>query len=238
MIKLAIFDLDGTLTKTNKIDSECFIRALEEANGLSEIQTDWAAYPHTSDSGIIRHIFQERFHRLPEFAELFSFKQRFVALLNNCWLADSSRFAAVSGAATALARLRSESDWAVALATGCWRLSALMKLRAAEIEVDGIPATFADDGIAREEILQLAVVKALEYYEQNEFEKIVSIGDAVWDVQTAANLEVAFLGIGSGENAVRLCQAGAGRVIDDFAEYDQFVQSLNEAEIPRVSRVS
>ena len=137
---------------------------------------------------------------------------------------------------TVLTRLRKESYWAVALATGCWKLSALYKLRAAQIEIDNIPAAFADDGIAREEIFRLVVEKALGYYNQNEFDKIVSIGDAAWDVRAAANLKVAFVGIGAGENAAHLRQVGARQVIDDFADYNWFVQFLDKAEIPAINR--
>jgi phosphoglycolate phosphatase-like HAD superfamily hydrolase len=158
--------------------------------------------------------------------------------LHTCCLADPSQFAAIPGAAAALARLKSESGWAVALATGSWRPSALIKLRAADIGVDSIPAAFADDGIAREDILQLAIVKALGHCGQNEFEKIVSIGDAVWDVHTAVKLKVAFLGIGRGESVARLRHAGARQVIDDFTDLDRFMQSLDEAEIPETTGAS
>lgn len=220
------------MTNTSEVDEVCFVKALEDVYALGEIDPDWAAYPHTCDSGIIRDLFQERFNRLPEAAELLRFKQRFVELLSECHLADSSRFAAIAGAAAALERLKGESGWAVALASGSWRASALMKLQAAEIRTDGIPSAFADDGIAREEIVQAAIERALSHHVQDEFEKIISIGDAVWDVRAAGNLKIAFLGIGSAEDAARLRKAGAKQVIDDFTDYDRLMQSLYKAEIP------
>ena len=236
MTKLAVFDIDGTLTDTSRIDSECFVRVLKEEFGLSGIQENWAAYTHTTNSGIIRQIFQERFNRLPQYDELSWLKQRFVELLNESYDADSSPYAAIPGATTILTRLKNESDWAVALATGCWKLSALYKLKYAEIEIDNIPAAFAEDGIAREEIYQSAVEKAHYYYGWNAFEKIVSIGDAVWDVRAAANLNVAFLGIGAGKSANHLLQAGASCAIEDYSDYNRFLQLLNKAEIPAVHR--
>lgn len=138
-LKLAIFDIDGTLTNTNSVDDECFVKALAEAHAITEIDRDWGAYPHTTDSGITLHIFQEKFGRNPEETELDQFKSCFVNMLIDQYNSNSSSFAEIAGASIALNRLKRESDWAVAIATGCWRESALLKLRAAKIDIDGIP---------------------------------------------------------------------------------------------------
>jgi beta-phosphoglucomutase-like phosphatase (HAD superfamily) len=81
-LKLAIFDIDGTLTNTNSVDDECFVKALAEAHAITEIDTDWATYPHTTDSGITLRIFQEKFGRNPEETELGKFKCCFVNMLS------------------------------------------------------------------------------------------------------------------------------------------------------------
>jgi phosphoglycolate phosphatase-like HAD superfamily hydrolase len=236
-MKLAIFDIDGTLTNTNSVDNECFVRALAEAHAITEIDTDWAAYPHTTDSGITQHVFQERFGRNPDETELSKFKSCFVNMLSKQCQSNSSSFAEIAGASIALNKLKRESDWSVAIATGCWRESALLKLRAAKIDLDGLPAAYAEDGLSREEILQAAVSRSIEQYRLRSFEKIVSIGDGLWDVRTARRLNFTFLGVGSGDSAAMLHQAGAKHVIEDFADYGQFVSFLNGAEIPTVSQI-
>jgi phosphoglycolate phosphatase-like HAD superfamily hydrolase len=233
-MNLAIFDIDGTLTNTNGVDNECFVKALAEAHAITEIDTDWATYPHTTDSGITQHIFQQRFGRNPEEAELSKFKRCFVNMLSEDYQSNSSSFAEIAGASIALNRLKRESDWTVAIATGCWRESALMKLRAAKIDIDGVPAAYAEDGLSREEILQAAVSQSLEQYPLRSFGKIVSIGDGLWDVRTARRLNFTFLGVGSEKSAAMLHQAGAKHVIENFADYGQLVRFLNEAEVPTV----
>jgi phosphoglycolate phosphatase-like HAD superfamily hydrolase len=233
-MKLAIFDIDGTLTNTNSIDNECFVKALAEAHAITEIDTDWASYPHTTDSGITLHVFQERFGRNPEDTELDKFKCLFVNMLSEQYRSNSSSFAEVPGASIALNRLKRESDWAIGIATGCWRESALLKLRAANIDIDGIPAAYAEDGLSREEILQAAVSQTLEQYRLSRFGKIVSVGDGLWDVRTARRLNFTFLGVGCGESAAMLHRAGAKHVIEDFADYDLLVSLLNEVEIPTI----
>lgn len=232
-MKLAIFDIDGTLTNTNSVDDECFVEAFADVNEVLGINTNWAEYPHTTDSGITLHIFQERFARAPHADELMRLKDRFVELLNERYHSDSELFAEVQGAALALRRLKRESEWAVGIATGCWRASALLKLKVAGIEFDDIPAGFAEDGLSREEILQSVVSHALEHHRQNRFEKIVSIGDGLWDVRAAARLRMAFLGVGDEEGEERLRRAGATHVIKDFSDYDNFLRVLNGAEIPQ-----
>jgi phosphoglycolate phosphatase-like HAD superfamily hydrolase len=231
-VKLAIFDIDGTLTNTNSVDNDCFVKALSEAHVITEINTDWATYTHTTDSGITLQIFQEKFGRDPEDTELDRFKSCFVNMLSEEYQANSSSFNAIAGASVALSRLKREPDWAIAIATGCWRESALLKLRAAKIDIDGIPAAFAEDGLSREEILQSAVAQSLEHYRLSSFAKTVSVGDGVWDVRTARRLSFTFLGVGCGEAAAILARVGAKHVIEDFADYGRLLSFLNEAEIP------
>jgi phosphoglycolate phosphatase-like HAD superfamily hydrolase len=237
-MKLAIFDIDGTLTNTNSVDDQCFIKAFAEAHAITEIDTDWASYPHTTDSGITLHIFQEKFGRNPVETELVKFKSCFVNLLAEQYKSNSSRFTEIAGASKALSRLRREPDWAVAIATGCWRESAFLKLSAAKIDVDGIPAAYAEDGLSREEILAAAVSQSLERYRLSSFGKIVSLGDGLWDVRTARRLGFGFLGIGCGQSAAMLYQAGAKEVLEDFADYGRLVRFLNEAESPSVECLS
>jgi phosphoglycolate phosphatase-like HAD superfamily hydrolase len=236
-MNLAIFDIDGTLTETDHVDEICFVQALADAHAITEISTDWAGYPHTTDSAITFHVFQERFNRAPQEAELLRLKTRFVRLLEDYRVKDSSLFAEIYGASLMLRRLKQEPEWRIAIASGGWRVSAILKLKVAGIEVDDFPAAFADDGLSREEILQSAVLKAQMLFQQNHFARIVSVGDGLWDVRTARSLKFPFLGIGSGEGEKKLRRAGATHVIKDFADYSQLIRCLVEANVPKAESV-
>jgi phosphoglycolate phosphatase-like HAD superfamily hydrolase len=48
---------------------------------------------------------------------------------------------------------------------------------------------------SREEIVNSAIEKAKKYYNVDEFQKIISVGDGIWDLKTARNLGIHFLGI-------------------------------------------
>ncbi len=48
---LVMFDIDGTLTETMKVDEECYVRSLAEVCGFTDVETDWSSYTHATDSG-------------------------------------------------------------------------------------------------------------------------------------------------------------------------------------------
>lgn len=231
-MRLVIFDIDGTLTTTNRADAECFLRALAEEVGVTKVSTDLADYTDITDSGITRQIFRERFARLPSADELARLQDRFVRLLEETFTHVPGACAQVAGAAQALQVLQRSPDWAVAIATGGWRASALLKLRWAQIDATGIPAAFADDGTARHEIVQAAVARSKDQSGHDGFHRIVYVGDGVWDIQTAHRLRLAFVGVSHDGRGARLRKQGASHVIGDFTDVDTFLRALEEAAIP------
>jgi phosphoglycolate phosphatase-like HAD superfamily hydrolase len=226
-MKLAIFDIDGTLTETNEVDDKCFVRAFAESHRISDIETDWTKYKHVTDSGILSEIVEKRLKRAPVEKDFAAFKHCFVKNLKDFAGKDAKLFAEIPGAKIMLEKLRLEKDWAICLATGSFYDSAALKLGAAKMNIEDFPIATADDAVSREEILQIAIEKSLNYYRQNEFEKIVSIGDGVWDVRTAKNLNLEFIGI-AGERADQLRREGAEFLIEDFSDYKVFLEYLNK----------
>src|ERR1041384_2813679 len=80
-MNLVMFDIDGTLTETMKIDEECFVRSLQDVFGFDDIDTDWSHYPRTTDSGIFHDVFTSRIGRPPMAQEVSRFRQHFIQLL-------------------------------------------------------------------------------------------------------------------------------------------------------------
>jgi beta-phosphoglucomutase-like phosphatase (HAD superfamily) len=231
-MKLAIFDIDGTLTKTNEIDSECFLKAFALEFGITKINTNWANYGHTTDSGITLQIFQEFLGRIPQSDELSRLQNRFVQLLQ-----ERSLFQQTPGASAILQQLAETQDWAIALATGGWYASASIKLDKAQLNVAQYPIASADDGISHEDIVKTAISRAKALYsESSDFEKIVCIGDGIWDVLTAVQLQLAFVGVANGEKKIILQDAGVEQIIQDFVS-DDFFQALNAASIPKPEKL-
>lgn len=233
-MNLVIFDIDGTLTQTSRVDSICFERALAK-NGIDSPEADWHACPHISDTGLTRHLYQAHHGREPHEHEEASLRDCLVALLKEQHACNAGLFAEVAGAGAMLVQLAEKPDWVIAMATGCWRASAEMKLSAANIPLHHKPAGFAEDGPAREAIVTAAIERATTHYNRTNFERIVSVGDGVWDVKTAANLALPFVGIGSEARAAALQRQGAKHIVPDFRDINQFFVCLDDAVIPQQS---
>lgn len=231
-MKLIIFDIDGTLTETSRVDEMCYLKTWAEVHGIEDIREHWDGCPHVSDAGVTEHVFQRLWGRDPSEAETEALKSVLVRMLQAHHEEDLSHFNEIPGAADTFNHHVDQSDWVKALATGCWRPSAEMKLRAAGIRYEGVPGGFSEDGAARERIVRAAIRRAGEAYERTSFDRVVSVGDGPWDVRTAANLGLPFLGIGAGERADRLRAAGAKYIIEHYVNIDEFFELLERAEIP------
>jgi phosphoglycolate phosphatase-like HAD superfamily hydrolase len=232
-MNLVLFDIDGTLTRTVSTDEDCFSSAYLEALGIPNINTDWSVYSHCVDSTICYEIIQSRLERPPKDDEIRRLKVCFVEHLRACALKDPLSFQPIPGAIDLLTHLRSSQDWMIAVATGGWECSARLKLELAGIDVGGIPLASADDGFTREEILTIAISRAKVQYGQDQFDRIVSVGDGIWDVVCASRMGMPFIGIAEGAQREKLRLVGARHVQQDYQDLDGFVRLLREADIPQ-----
>ena len=108
---LVMFDIDGTLTETMKVDEECFVRSFNDVFGLTDIDTDWSNYPRTTNSGIFHDVFTSRIGQSPTAQEVSRFRQHFVQLLAAA--SSQSPFAPVAGADRLLSRLAQGGSYRV-----------------------------------------------------------------------------------------------------------------------------
>lgn len=234
-MQLAIFDIDGTLANTNPMDARCYIRAVHDELGVDLSSAQWSDFTFVSDSGISVQVFERHLGRAPAAADLSRLQRRFCDLLAEAARRHPESFTEVPGASQALRRLREHRSWTVAIATGSWRACALVKLQAAGLDIEGIPAAFADDGLAREDILIAAQARALAATGHARFERIVSIGDAPWDVQAARRLGLPFIGVRAHRNAVALDAWGASHVVSDFTDFDLLLRCFAAASVPAMA---
>src|SRR6476620_4351257 len=222
---LVIFDVDGTLTETMKIDEECFVRSFNDVFGLTDIDTDWSHYPRTTDSGIFHDVFTLGIGWSPSAQEVSRFRQHFIRLLAAA--SSQSPFSPVAGADRLLSRLAQVGSHRVSLATGAWRDSARLKMASAGMCFDDHPAASADDALDRESIMRLSRQRAAERYGES-FACSVYVGDGVWDARACRSVGIPFIGIGTGSRATRLSAEGAVCVFPDFSDADMFLKSVYE----------
>lgn len=232
-MNLVVFDIDGTLLRSVELDDKCFVRALAEVLGIDGVASDWSRYAHPTDSGLTREIVERHHGHQPTDEEIDLVRQRCCQLLSLMVLRSRSAIREVAGASRLIERLRYDSQWCAAIASGSWQATAQIKLAAAGIDAAGLPAAFADDSHDRSEILSLAIQRAREQYQSDGFQKVVYVGDGIWDVAAARRQGVGFLGVGGSATTELLMRAGAARILGDFTQIQAVFQALDEARIPR-----
>jgi len=226
-MNLVVFDLDGTLTDTNEVDTDCFVQALGDALGIDNVNTAWEEYEHATDLGCLQEAFLRKFNRQVTPQETDRFISHFLDRLQQHRAERAISFDEIPGAAALLQRLKADSRWAIALATGCWEPSARYKITTAGIPLENVPAAFANDGPSREAIVAAAIERA-----GNRFERVVCVGDAIWDVRTARRLGLPFVGIAGGSRSQKLRAAGATHTVENFLDPHRFMRCVEEAGIP------
>jgi phosphoglycolate phosphatase-like HAD superfamily hydrolase len=226
MTNLALFDIDGTLLESNEFDIECFVDAVKQVLGLDRINEDWSQYNNITDVGILSEIYQSNFGKEIVTEILEEVEKRFTQTIRNKFQSGDMVLDPLPGAHEAVEILMSADDWAVALATGGWKNAANLKLNKAKMNLDGVPMFSSNNAISRPEILKIAMESMQAGTGVDRFQKVVCIGDGIWDLRAAREVGIAFLGVG--RSTKKLIAEGASHVIEDYADIDKFLESLND----------
>ncbi|MDA0214405.1 MAG: HAD family hydrolase [Planctomycetota bacterium] len=224
---IAIFDIDGTLTRTNRVDEECYAQAVQDVLGVSNISTDWGSYRHSSDNGILHEIIETHCKRAPCGRDFRAVRARFIELVSVRSRSDSEGWEEVAGAREILRELPS-MGWTIAIATGGWGPSALRKLECVNISISNISFACADHAFARLDIIRWALRGAVGVVKSSTI-PVVYIGDGVWDIDAARVGGYGFVGIGHGDRAVLLAAAGSQVVLSDYLDRSKFEHALTSA---------
>ena len=208
------------MTETTRVDGHLFKTALCAAIPSVELES-FSSFVEMTDSAILRQICAEAGLADYESHEQ-SVRSRFVDSLTEALDTDPGSFSAVPGAGVVFAAARS-AGWVPAVATGGWRPSAELKLRAAEIPMDGVPLATSSEADRRVDIIQLAVSLASNGAEASD---IVYIGDGTWDARACRELGIGFIGRGVGEGEARLRGLGAQVVLPDFTDPQRLLSAL------------
>lgn len=174
---VVIFDIDGTLTRTNGVDEECFALAVRDVLGVTGISTDWSSYRHSTDTGILHEIIQTQCKRAPTGRELRAVRARFIELVHDRSESDTEGWEEIAGAREILSELPS-MGWTLAVATGGWGPSALRKLQRVDICVAGLAFACADHAFGRLDIIRWALRSAVGITKSSTI-PVVYVGDGV-----------------------------------------------------------
>lgn len=180
--------------------------------GIQQISTDFVSFRHHTDSYIVREIYRaDKNAEMPEnLVEKFS--DGITRKIKEQTIQE------IPGAAQLIANLLFNSEYGVCFATGSLREAALYKLESINIEADQRLLVASDTIQEREKIVTQAIEQAQEVYNVERFERIISVGDGLWDLKTAELLGIEFVGVGTKHKEL-LKENGAQVVLDNLLSF-------------------
>ncbi len=228
-MRLVLFDVDGTLTATSRVDNRCFARAFERTFRRPIPTTDWNAYKHVSDVGILKELLEDDPSvRLSE-GDIAAFERVYKRELETAFILEPAAFRSVPGARGMLRHVAESVDTVAALATGGMRQTALFKLSRIGIEGASMIGAFANDAVSRTDIARMAIERSGVSPDD-----IVYVGDGLWDLRTAAEMGIRFIGIAYESSPEHLSSAGATIILSDYENARAVSEALETATVPPV----
>jgi phosphoglycolate phosphatase-like HAD superfamily hydrolase len=220
---LIVFDIDDTLTKSENQHQTAYVNTMIDF-GITEINQNWKSYENMTDSYILKQNYEANFKKNFDDSFIPGFEEKMTELF-----LELPKTVEIDGAKNIVDFFMKETDYAICFATGSLLKPALIKLEQANINF--VPNLVeASNGIySRENIVKSAINKAKDYFQVQEFENIISVGDGIWDLKTARNLGIHFLGIRN-KNLVDFKQENIKSHIADWQNFD-FHKIKEELEI-------
>ena len=223
-----IFDIDGTLTNTTKVDDKCFIKSFKNVFEIDISNQDWLELTNVTDWGITEEIILKNWNRIPTKIEYSKMISEFVKQLHSELKENEKQFQEINGASNFIKFLRTKPNITIGIATGGWEKSANLKLKS--IGIDSAEFAFGNSNHfkTREDILS-KVITELNYNWNNEINRIIYFGDGIWDYLTCKKLNIEFIGIDNSKNN-KLKEIGAKTIFTDFEQYELIYKNLEIKE--------
>lgn len=195
-MRAVIFDIDGTLLHSSKLDDETYASAIHDVLGPVQFRKSWSHYKNVSGSGTLLEILGD--NNIGNTAGVLrAVEEAFVAGISR-YIEKNGPIREVPSAKDFVSKLANSSDCQIAYATAGWFASARIKLRSSQFPVDGIPLASCNDQIDKVAIMTHALKQLTA-----PFDSITYYGDGEWDKLAANALGWNFVPVGEQLNGLR-----------------------------------
>ncbi len=191
--KLAIFNIDGTLTDTVSIYHAAFTEAVRFCGLLGGcFYTHYPPAEGYTDLQILNNVFEESGID-PTIYEV----EEFENLLLSITAESFNQIAQINGAIDFVNFMHEETDYAIAYATGTFRLPAELKLSIGFPLNEQVSLFACNTQPSLKNIMGEAIEKTKSIYVIDKFERVIVFGAGKWDVEAAEHHSTEFIGIGA-----------------------------------------
>jgi phosphoglycolate phosphatase-like HAD superfamily hydrolase len=208
--KLIIFDIDGTLTNSVTLYHSVVARCLN-LMGIKDVDTNFSGYKYHTDSYGLKWNYENNFNK--------PFDKDLLNVFEDLIYKELTKHPPVSEIKSAKDCVNEllDANFAIAFATGSLLRPAKLKLDQCKIWYkEGLIAT-SSISFDREAFVLQAIENAKKYFSIEEFDQIYSVGDGVWDLETANKLGLTFIGIGK-PHKEKLIAKGCSVHFDDLSQ--------------------
>ena len=220
-----IFDIDGTLTNTTKVDDKCFIQAFQHIFGIDISNQNWSDLQNVTDWGITEEIVFKEMNRIPTDSEYKKMILEFVRLLTNELKNNKMQFKEIEGALNFIQSLKQSQNFSIGIATGGWEKTAILKLKSIGIDYTEFAFSNSNQFMKRGTIL-VDTIQQLRKKLDKKIERTIFFGDGIWDFLTCKELGIEFIGIDNQHNG-ELKKIGAKTVFNDFKNPELIINYIN-----------
>lgn len=209
---LFIFDIDGTLTDSIPTYLPVITKVLGDI-GLKDIDTDYDNYLHHTDLYALEYNYERNFGKKAPKDLRYEVDQ-----LLETELVKHPPVLEIPGATSLLKQLQS-LDVPFAYGTGAFP-------KATAVKMDGSGVPFIEEVLAtslhqvsRVGFVKEAIEKSRDFYKRSSFDRIIAVGDGLWDLKAAQELGIEFLGVGI-KNKEAMFSNGCKHWVEDYSTFD------------------
>lgn len=227
-MNLLVFDIDGTLTRTDFVDHQIFLEAFREKISPDIRSIEELKLKNNTDNGDTYELYQIFHGRNPDKEELNGIIQLVVDKFRNLSVVHPEYFAATDGAPELIKYFMNEEKetWNLGMATGCWLESALLKLNMSGLYRSDIALATSDHLFSKTDIILSAVDEARMINCVSNYDKIIYVGDSYTDLQATLNLKIGFIGIQTENNEHKRKLLGKYCRLENFRNIGYFKSIL------------